>query len=140
MQQRRKAREFALQSLYALEMGQENLELSQKKILDGLSVPENVLRYGKDLVDTVLKHCLEVDTYIQDHTENWDFERIALLDKLLLRCSVAEMLYMADVPVTVSIAEAIQIAKKYSTEQSPRFVNGVLDSIAKKITHASTSS
>jgi N utilization substance protein B len=133
---RRKGREFALQSLYALELGQGELADFEDAVISGLGAKEEAILYGKKLIHTVLDHVLEIDDTIMKFAKNWTLDRIAVIDKILMRCSMAEMLYIADIPVKVSITEAIQMAKKYSTKESADFINGVLDAAAKDITHA----
>jgi N utilization substance protein B len=79
----------------------------------------------------VLESQEDLDARISAAASNWDLERIAIVDKLIIRCAVAELMYMQDVPLKVAINEAVDIAKKFSTGDSSRFVNGVLDAIAK---------
>ena len=69
---------------------------------------------------------------IKKNLQNWEFARIALLDKLILRMAITEMLFMHDIPPKVTISEAIEIAKEYSTSESSSFVNGILDAVFKK--------
>ncbi|MCG8608448.1 transcription antitermination factor NusB, partial [bacterium] len=69
------------------------------------------------------------DELIIQKCHNWDFERIAIIDKLILRLAICELLYIEDIPPKVSIDEAIEVAKKYSTERSGQFINGILDSV-----------
>jgi N utilization substance protein B len=133
---RRKAREFALQSLYALELGQGDLSDVKEAVIAGLGAGQEDIKYGTDLIRNVLEHVPEIDDYISQHMKNWSFERIAIIDKILMRCSIAEMLYMKNIPVKVSITEAIQIAGKYSTEESAVFINGILDAFARELSIA----
>jgi len=130
---RRRGREFALQSLYALELGKGELSDVRENIVAGLGLGQNEVQYGTELIQKVLDHVIEIDKYISQHAKNWSLNRIAVIDKILMRCSAAEMLYMNDVPVRVSITEAVQMAKKYSTEESAMFVNGILDTIAREL-------
>jgi N utilization substance protein B len=71
----------------------------------------------------------EIDEHIMFHSEKWDFNRIAIIDKLILRMAITELLYFPDIPAKVTINEAIEIAKRYSTDNSGRFVNGILDAV-----------
>ncbi len=85
--------------------------------------------FAYDLIMAVLTHRKEIDGYIIDVAENWKLERIAILDKILIEMAVAEMLHFENIPTKVSINEAIEIAKLYSTDKSGKFINGVLDNI-----------
>lgn len=135
MKYRRKGREFALQSLYALELGQGSLPDFKHKIISGLGVNPEGVDYGMQLVRLVLDKVFKIDDKISRLAENWSFDRIAVIDRLLLRCSIAEMLYIDDVPLKVSITEAIQLARKYSTHESANFINGILDKLAGELNY-----
>ena len=85
------------------------------------------------LVDQAQKNVKYLDELICKKSKNWEISRIALIDNIILRMAIAEMLFIEEVPLKVSIAEAIEIAKIFSTKDSGRFVNGILDSIYKDI-------
>ncbi len=85
--------------------------------------------FADPLIRGTLEHLSEIDALIKKHTKNWQLHRIATVDRNILRLAIYEMLYREDIPPVVSINEAIEIAKKYSTEESGRFVNGILDKI-----------
>ena len=85
--------------------------------------------FAYDLILAVLSHRNEIDKYIEQVAENWELERIALLDKILIEIATAEMIHFENIPTKVSINEAIEIAKSYSTDKSGKFINGVLDNI-----------
>ena len=87
------------------------------------------ITYSQKLFDLFLKNKDYIDKLIQDRLNNWDMSRLALIDKLILRMSTAEMFFMDDVPPKVSIAEGVEIAKVFSTKDSSSFVNGILDAI-----------
>ncbi|MBF0431636.1 MAG: transcription antitermination factor NusB [Fibrobacteria bacterium] len=139
MKSRRKGREFALQLLYANEIcesesiGGLQLEHTENAIEAALAAKGSSLQYGRNLVEGILSNIEEVDFCINQHLKDWSWDRVALVDKLLLRVGVAELFYHKDVPVPVIITEAVQLAKKYSTQDSPLFINGVLDAVAKSI-------
>lgn len=84
-------------------------------------------------LEAVQEHHEEIDRIINDNLDNWSFERIAKADLAILRTAVAEMLYVESIPVSVSINEAVELAKKYGDERSYKFVNSVLGKIAKSI-------
>lgn len=84
-----------------------------------------------DTLEAVQDHLGEIDNVIKDNLESWSFERIAKADLAIMRTAVAEMLYVESIPVSVSINEAVELAKKYGDERSYRFVNSILGKIAK---------
>ena len=127
---RRKAREATMQALYALEINngfpQDVLELCD----DSFNNSENDI-YTKELFNCVVEKKSWADDLISQCLENWEYGRVAILDKILLRMGVSEIYHIDDVPPKVSISEMVEIAKVYSTEESSSFVNGILDTIYK---------
>ncbi|MBW8886370.1 MAG: transcription antitermination factor NusB [Fibrobacteres bacterium] len=128
---RRRGREFAMQLLYAVEVGKEAFAEALKGLAEDPDLPQDAREYGTRLARKVLESQQDLDARISAAASNWDLDRIAIVDKLIIRCAVAELMYMQDVPLKVAINEAVDIAKKFSTGDSSRFVNGVLDAIAK---------
>lgn len=105
------------------------------------TVEEMTVRaFADQLIRGVLQHKEECDNVIKKHLKNWDFERVALIDKNILRLATYEMMFREDIPPVVSINEAVDIAKKYSTEESGKFVNGILDKIKADILRPSRES
>jgi N utilization substance protein B len=125
---RRIVRERVLQILYAYEINSENLMALTNSLLAEVT-DENDRKFGEDLVNKVLINKKNLDEKIQQRVSNWEMGRIALIDKILLRIAICELLYFTDIPPKVSINEAIEIAKIYSTAGSGKFINGVLDAI-----------
>lgn len=125
---RRVLRIKVLQALYAYEIAKDPIEKVKKDLLSDLEDKEKY-KFASDLIDSVLKDVNKLDDTIKSKIENWEFERIALIDKLVLRIGLAELLYFPEIPPKVSINEAIEIAKSFCTNQSGKFVNGILDSI-----------
>lgn len=123
---RREGREAAVQYLYLRDLNGENDLLSFYKFR-GLSPAAR--RFCDALVQGVKEHATSIDGTIQQNAQNYELNRISVVDRNILRVALFEMLHCPDVPPVVSINEAIEIAKKYSTEESGRFVNGVLDQI-----------
>lgn len=126
---RRQIREKVLQALYARELSHEPVELILETIVGSLKKEPEVYELAKGLFLKVIEVTDEVDTLIKGRIANWEFNRLAVIDKIVLRISICELLYFEDIPPKVSINEAIEIARRYSTEKSDKFVNGVLDSI-----------
>ncbi|MBW8863361.1 MAG: transcription antitermination factor NusB [Verrucomicrobia bacterium] len=85
--------------------------------------------FAEPLIKGVLQHRDAIDEQIKKHAKNWDFHRIAAVDRNIMRLAIYEMLYREDIPPVVSINEAVDIAKKFSTQDSGKFVNGILDKI-----------
>jgi len=126
---RRQIREKVLQGLYAFELSHEPVDLILETILGSLKREPDVFEAAKKLFLKVIETKEEVDTLITNRVANWDFGRLAIIDKIVLRICICELLYFEDIPPKVSINEAIEIARRYSTEKSDKFVNGVLDSV-----------
>ncbi|RMD93872.1 MAG: transcription antitermination factor NusB [Calditrichaeota bacterium] len=130
---RRKARELALQACYAYELsGNPPQQVLETVILSSDTDP-NVKEFAARLFRITIGHVDEFNELIKKKAANWELERIAIIDKILLRMALCEFLYFDDIPPKVSIDEAIEIAKKFSTENSGRFVNGILDAILNEL-------
>ena len=131
MHPRRLAREGILGVLYALELTGEIKE----KVLDDLFKRNSYDRETKvfitELYSNIVDNKIWAEQLISDNLDNWKLERVATLDQLIMRIAVNEIYFNDDIPPKVSISEAIEIAKLYSTEDSAGFVNGVLDAIYK---------
>ncbi|MCS7337798.1 MAG: transcription antitermination factor NusB [Verrucomicrobiae bacterium] len=112
------------------ESGQRKTKKAEPGAANGLCGSDVELRLFADaLIRGTIEHMSEIDALIKKHAKNWDLPRMATVDRNLLRLAIYEMLHREDIPPVVSINEAIEIAKKYSTEDSGRFVNGILDKI-----------
>ena len=107
----------------------------QKVELPPPSTQELATRLFADkLIRGVLEHRPDLDKKIQEHAQNWNLNRMAVVDRNILRLAIYEMLYRDDIPPIVSINEAVDVAKKYSTQDSGKFVNGILDKIKGELT------
>lgn len=125
---RRVLRVKTLQILYAYEMNKEGLTALTEGILSDIE-SKNDKEFSIQLVNKVIACQKELDQKIKEKVDNWEMARIALIDKLLLRLGIAEILYFPDIPPKVSINEVIEIGKDYSTSNSGKFINGILDAI-----------
>lgn len=125
---RRLLREKALQILYAYELNGEGLSNLVEEILTDLSSQTDI-DFAKQLINKTILNSKLLDEKIQEKVANWEMDRIALIDRLLLRLGIAELLYFPDIPPKVTINEIIEIAKDYSTSNSNKFINGILDAI-----------
>jgi N utilization substance protein B len=135
MGKRREGREAAVQFLYQFEVNRrpiDGLLIDFWKLRSGPSKAEASARtrdFTAELVNGVVAHLVEIDAVIGRLAANYDLHRIAAVDRNILRMAIYEMLHCPDVPPVVSINEAIEIAKKFGSEESSRFVNGILDRV-----------
>ena len=130
MGKRRRARELALTILYQREFRPEkHEEVLDVFWADHRGPPLEVGTYARELVEGTLTHREEIDTLITQYTEHWHFSRIALVERNILRLATYEFIFRKEVPEKMILNEAIEIAKQYGSEDSGRFVNGILDKI-----------
>lgn len=128
----RPARVFAMQLLYAMEIAGSTAGEALPGVLDAQPLQDEMKKYGMKLVDLVQAHRAELDTEIEACSAHWGIERMAMLDRIVIRIAMVELLYVPDVPMKVVISEAVQIATKFSTDSSGSFVNGMLAGIVQK--------
>jgi transcription antitermination protein NusB len=126
---RRIIREKVVQALYAHEISGDPLDHVNACILIGLADNKPAHDFARHLVAETVAHSEEIDRIIRARVANWDFKRIAILDRLILRMGICELLYFREIPPKVTMNEAIELAKLFSTEKSGQFVNGVLDAV-----------
>ena len=129
MASRKHGRELALQALFGIEVGHRNPDEIVTELCG--TVESEQRRFVKELVLGTLEHGAESDSVLTPLLEGWTLERLPTIDRLLLRMSVFELEHR-DTPTAVIINEAVELAKRFSTDDSPRFVNGVLSSVAKR--------
>ncbi len=130
---RRIIREKVMQALYAYEIAKDPPEHVIKHILAGLEENKDAHAFARQLVLTTITHAPELDRIIRSKVTNWDFRRIAVIDRLILRMGICELLYFKEIPPKVSMNEAIELAKLFSTEKSGQFVNGILDAVLEDV-------
>jgi N utilization substance protein B len=130
---RRAGREAALQMLYQWHLTGEDLPALQATYWEGRSVDLEVSDFANRLVSGVLKHLKTIDGLIEQYSEHWRPDRMEVVDRNLLRLAIQELLHEKETPRAVIINEAIEIARRYGTENSAQFINGMLDSIRKAI-------
>ncbi len=126
---RRAVREKVLQALYAYELSREPIDTIIEQIVAELRKQPEAFAFARQLILKVLETTKELDELIRKRVEHWEFNRLAVIDRIILRMGICELLYFDDIPPKVSINEAIEIAREYSTDKSDKFVNGVLDSV-----------
>ncbi|MCC5905365.1 MAG: transcription antitermination factor NusB [Balneolaceae bacterium] len=130
MQNRRAAREAALKSIYAVEVGRNSPQDVTKYIIkDTFRDDRDSIKFAEKLLLITVDYAADHDNIIEDHIKNWEVHRLAIIDKLILRMAISELLFFDEIPTKVTINEAIELAKSYSTRKSGNFVNGILDAV-----------
>lgn len=129
---RKIAREMAFKMLYAVDEGKNSLEEAAE-----IAISRPLMQEHRDFIFREVKGTLynlkDIDNIIQEYSSDWNIDRIASTDRNILRLALYEMLYCDDIPVSVSINEAVEMAKKYCEEQSYKYINGLLGTVAKEI-------
>ncbi len=130
---RRQSREFALQVLYQWEITGQDAAGALAQFRQHLSPEETRDEFMESLVRGVLDHREEIDRMIEDHSENWRLERMPVVDRNVLRIAAFELLYCEDIPPKATLNEAIELGKRFGSEESGSFINGILDRIMSKV-------
>jgi len=130
---RRKAREYALQMLFQWDVTRDQIEPIAASFWENHDESEAVVEFANLLVTRTIEHVEQIDGLIQKHAEHWRLDRMAIVDRNLLRMATQEFIYDKETPKSVVINEAIEIARRYSAQESPQFINGILDSIRKEL-------
>jgi N utilization substance protein B len=134
---RRKSRELALQMLFQADMGKQTPQAVRQTFWkERDTVGKDVQGFADDLFRVATDRAEEIDKLIEQHAEHWRMERMAAVDRNVLRAAVAELLAYPDTHRAVVINEALEIARKYSAPESVQFINGVLDSVGKSLDKA----
>jgi transcription antitermination protein NusB len=129
MGRRRQSRETALQLLYALDITRADVgDVLHAGWTEKMLSPE-LRDFTTTLVTGVIEHRDEIDALIQECSTNWSLERIGLVERNILRFAIYELCFLPDIPPNVTINEAVEVAKKYGTEDAPAFINGILDRV-----------
>lgn len=132
--QRRECRAAAFQYLYAWSVNQPaNLAEDLRLFFEHLEQPRDYYAFADELIHGAIEHIEEIDGHIKALAHNWEFDRVAKIDLAILRLAMFEMLYRKDIPPVVSINEAIDLSKQYSSLDAKRFINGVLDRMKDKL-------
>jgi N utilization substance protein B len=133
MGQRHKARCVVLEVLYSIEVGgMDNIENNLNYCSTLHNLTDDGYAFARKLFEVVHDKIDEIDSILNQHIKNWDINRLAIVDKNILRLGVGEIRYFPETPIKVAIDEAIELAKRYGSADSGRFVNGVLDAICEK--------
>jgi N utilization substance protein B len=126
---RRRSRELALQALFSMDMNNDASEETLQRFCRNFNPPEKIRPFFLQLVRGVLQYIPEIDNLIERFSKNWQIGRMSCVDRNVLRIAVYELLCCSDIPPKVSINEAIDIGKKFGTEDSGAFINGIIDSL-----------
>ena len=127
---RRKGRELGLQALYQIEITGDASAAAVESFLSHFEGTPKAKEFARRLVSGVVSQKAETDRRIEQSTENWKLARMAKVDLIILRMATYELVFCPDIPVNVSLDEAIEVAKRYGTPESATFINGVLDQVA----------
>ena len=129
MRKRRKSRELALQALYQSEITQEDTIHILPRLVEEFSPDEGRDEFAERIVMGVREHSQKIDRLIVQYSKNWRLDRMPIIDRSILRMAIYELLYCEDIPPKVTLNEAIDLGKRYGTEDSGSFINGVLDRV-----------
>lgn len=130
---RRQARELALKALYEIEFNQaDDIRQLADRLTQQNDSATDVAQFMSSLLELYQEHKAQIDKTIESYSSNWKLPRMATVDRNILRLGVLEICFIPDIPKSVTINEYLEIAKKYGTEESRSFVNGVLDKVPEK--------
>ncbi|MCJ7769251.1 MAG: transcription antitermination factor NusB [Dehalococcoidales bacterium] len=127
---RRRARALALQALYEIDSAGRSSEEAVTRLLADKRLPEDNITFIRELVDGVIQNKVELDRNIKRFAPAWPVEQLSLIDRNILRLAIFELLFDNKAPVKVAINEAVELAKSFGSDNSARFVNGVLSSVS----------
>ncbi len=129
MGKRRRARELAVQVLFHMEYNGGEPEEAFELVCSHFEAPESARPFSRDLVKGVIEHRDKIDSRIRKASRNWKLERMSRVDRSVLRLATYEILFREDIPPKVSIDEAVELGKKFGSDDSAAFINGILDNI-----------
>ena len=132
MGKRRAARELALKFLYQTEFNPDDREAQMEQFCERADTHHEITEFMKVLVDKVFSQSEEVDIKLKKFSDHWALERMSMVDRNILRLGICELLFETSTPPKVVINEAVEIAKKFGSEDSPDFINGILDKVFKE--------
>ena len=136
---RRRARAAVLAALFQWDLVSQDLDRALAECVAGFGLSQGAADFARRLADTVRQHREEIDRVVGELAVGWRLERMAVVDRNILRIGAAEILYSEDVPASVAINEAVELAKRYSTAEAARFVNGILGELARRVNREAVS-
>lgn len=125
------AREGVLEALFSHQFSDVERKITINRVLNNVPEREENLVFITTLFNNVLDNSKWADKIIEEHLQNWEFDRVAKVDKVLLKMGICEIYFLEDIPPKVTISEMVEISKVYSTDESPNFINGILDAVYK---------
>lgn len=132
MGKRRSSRELVVKFLYLVDMNPEQLEDQLKQFWEHTPCQNDIQVYADDILNKYFEHRESIDRLIEKFSDNWTLSRMAVIDRNLLRMAACEILFFTTTPPKVVIDEALEIAKKYGSEDTPNFINGILDRVMRE--------
>jgi N utilization substance protein B len=131
---RRQARELAFQALFQIDLGRNTPDFALRYACSENDLTEKSREFLEDMVNGTARHAKEIDDLLTRFSEEWPLERMGGTDRNLLRMALYELIYREDIPVSVTVNEAVELAKHYGDEESGKFVNGILGNIIRQFT------
>lgn len=128
---RRMAREGVLEALFSHQFSDVERKTTINRVLNNVPERKENLGFITTLFNNVLDNSKWADKIIEEHLQNWEFDRVAKVDKVLLKMGICEIYFLEEIPPKVTISEMVEISKVYSTDESPNFINGILDAVYK---------
>jgi N utilization substance protein B len=125
------AREGVLEALFSHQFSGVERKITINRVLNNVPERKENLGFITTLFNNVLDNSKWADKIIEEHLQNWEFDRVAKVDKVLLKMGICEIYFLKEIPPKVTISEMVEISKVYSTDESPNFINGILDAVYK---------
>jgi N utilization substance protein B len=125
------AREGVLEALFSHQFSDVERKITINRVLNNVPERKENLGFMTTLFNNVLDNSKWADKIIEEHLQNWEFDRVAKVDKVLLKMGICEIYFLEEIPPKVTISEMVEISKVYSTDESPNFINGILDAVYK---------
>jgi len=129
LRKRSRARESVLQILYQADVTGNTVDNVLNQYWESRERSPEVIEFANEIVRGTSEHLSEIDAIISEHSENWEISKMPIIDRNILRFAIYEILYMDDIPPKVTIDEAVELVKRFSTPNSGKFINGILDKI-----------
>jgi len=136
---RRKSRELALQVLYQIDISEGDIEEKFNLFWQHFTPLDELKEFSHKIVEGVYHHKEQIDALIEKHSEHWRLKRMTVVDRNVLRSAIFELMYCPDIPTKVILNEAVELGKKFGSEKTGPFINGILDRISHQISRLQTS-
>ena len=133
MGKRTQSREIALQVLYQIDMSEDTTEEAFNLFWEHFTPPDDLKEFSQKIVSGVCQHEEEIDVIIEHYSEHWRLKRMTIVDRNILRLAIFELMFCDDIPPKVVLNEAVELGKKFGSDKSGSFVNGIVDKVAHRI-------